>query len=303
MQVWASVNEADIGRIKPGLPVRFTVDAYPGETFRGKVAQIRLNATMTQNVVTYTVVVEFDNSDLKILPYLTANLQFEIDQHKDVLLVPNAALRWKPRPELVAPDVRETVFAGSSRKGGGASSKSGKEASDEAKSPGETGSAVRGSPDPAQGPTEGLQKPQRRPAVEESAGSGDPRRAQEMKAAAEVKFLAAAKASSEAKSPGEAKGTKARKSRGEGNSEKPVKEREDRGRLWVRDGDYVRPVNVRIGVTDGSQTEVSGPDVSEGMEVVAGEVRKEDRADGGDTTNPFMPKLFKGNRNQTKSQP
>ncbi len=309
MQVWASVNEADIGRIKPGLPVRFTVDAYPGETFRGKVAQIRLNATMTQNVVTYTVVVEFDNSDLKILPYLTANLQFEIDQHKDVLLVPNAALRWKPRPELVAPDVRETVLAASSRKGG----KSGKKTSDETKSAGNAkssdetkspGGAVRGSPDPVQGPTEGLQKPQRRPAVEEPAGSGDPRRAQdEMKAAADAKFLAAAKASSEVKAPGEAKGTKVRKSRGEGNSETPVKEREDRGRLWVQDGDYVRPVNVRIGVTDGSQTEVSGPDVSEGMEVVAGELRKEDRADGGDTTNPFMPKLFKGNRNQPKSQP
>ena len=57
MQVWASVNEADIGRIRKGMPVRFTVDAYPGETFEGKVTQIRLNAQMTQNVVTYTVVV------------------------------------------------------------------------------------------------------------------------------------------------------------------------------------------------------------------------------------------------------
>ena len=63
MQVWASVNEADIGRIRAGMPVRFTVDAYPGETFRGKVTQIRLNATMTQNVVTYTVVVTTDNSE------------------------------------------------------------------------------------------------------------------------------------------------------------------------------------------------------------------------------------------------
>jgi HlyD family secretion protein len=76
IQVWASVNEADIGRIHAELPVRFTVDAYPGEVFRGKVAQIRLNATMTQNVVTYTVVVVTDNLDGKLLPYLTANLQF-----------------------------------------------------------------------------------------------------------------------------------------------------------------------------------------------------------------------------------
>ena len=62
MQVWASVNEADIGRIRVDMPVRFTVDAYPGETFHGKVTQIRMNATMTQNVVTYTVVVTTDNS-------------------------------------------------------------------------------------------------------------------------------------------------------------------------------------------------------------------------------------------------
>jgi len=69
MQVWASVNEADIGRIHPGMHVHFTVDAYPDETFEGDVAQIRLNATMTQNVVTYTVVVATKNEDGKLLPY------------------------------------------------------------------------------------------------------------------------------------------------------------------------------------------------------------------------------------------
>ena len=75
MQVWASVNEADIGRIRAGQTVRFTVDAFPGETFVGEVAQVRLNATMTQNVVTYTVVVTADNPEGRLLPYLTANLQ------------------------------------------------------------------------------------------------------------------------------------------------------------------------------------------------------------------------------------
>ena len=97
IQVWASVNEADIGRIHVGMPVSFTCDAFPKTTFRGTVCQIRLNATITQNVVTYTVVVVTDNSDGKLLPYLTANLQFEVDPHHDVLKVPNAALRWKPR--------------------------------------------------------------------------------------------------------------------------------------------------------------------------------------------------------------
>lgn len=106
MQVWASVNEADIGRIHPGMPVRFTVDAFPDETFRGTVEQVRLNATMTQNVVTYTVIVATDNSNLRLLPYLTANLQFEVDERRGVLTVPNAALRWTPKPEQVVPEHR-----------------------------------------------------------------------------------------------------------------------------------------------------------------------------------------------------
>ncbi len=106
IQVWASVNEADIGQIHLGMPVQFTVDAFPGELFRGRVAQIRLNATMTQNVVTYTVVVATDNADGKLLPYLTANLKFEINELNDVLLVPNMALRWKPRPEQIDPAMR-----------------------------------------------------------------------------------------------------------------------------------------------------------------------------------------------------
>ncbi len=102
MQVWVSVNEADIGSIRPGQPVTFTVDARPGETFHGKVGKIRLNATMTQNVVTYTVEVVTDNSNGKLLPYLTANVQFEVARHANVLTVPNAALHWTPGPQEIA---------------------------------------------------------------------------------------------------------------------------------------------------------------------------------------------------------
>ncbi|HMF13378.1 MAG TPA: efflux RND transporter periplasmic adaptor subunit, partial [Gemmataceae bacterium] len=96
LQVWASVNEADIGQIHKGQAVTFTVDAHPGEVFKGTVSQIRLNATMTQNVVTYTVVVDTDNSSGKLLPYLTANLQFQISKSDNALLVPNSALRYTP---------------------------------------------------------------------------------------------------------------------------------------------------------------------------------------------------------------
>jgi HlyD family secretion protein len=109
MQVWASVNEADIGQIKPRQLVYFTVDTRPGQTFVGYVAAdgVRLNATMTNNVVTYTVVVETDNSDGRLLPYLTANLQFVLGEREGALLVPNAALRWRPQPEQVVPEARD----------------------------------------------------------------------------------------------------------------------------------------------------------------------------------------------------
>ncbi len=106
MQVWVAVNEADIGRIHPGIPVSFTVDAFPGETFQGTVGKVRLNAAMTQNVVTYTVEVVTDNPQGRLLPYLTANVRFELKRIEDVLLVPNAALRWQPAEQQIAPEFR-----------------------------------------------------------------------------------------------------------------------------------------------------------------------------------------------------
>ncbi len=114
IQVWAAVNEADVGSISPGQPVTFTVDALPGLVFHGQVGKIRLNATMSQNVVTYTVEVNTDNKDGKLLPYLTANVKFTVGHRQNVLLVPNAALRWLPRPNQIAP-----VAGQSSRTRGG----------------------------------------------------------------------------------------------------------------------------------------------------------------------------------------
>jgi HlyD family secretion protein len=109
MQVWVSVNEADIGKIYSGQPVTFTTSTYEGQTFKGVVGRIRLNATMTQNVVTYTVEVDTDNSSGKLLPYLTANVNFEVTRRDNVLEVANAALRWKPRAELVAPEYQSAL--------------------------------------------------------------------------------------------------------------------------------------------------------------------------------------------------
>ena len=170
MQIWAAVNEADIGRIRDGMTASFTVDAFPNEVFKGTVVQIRKDAQMTQNVVVFTVVLAFDNSDLKLMPYMTANLRFEIDTRKDVFLVPNSALRWKPTPELVA----------------------------------EGGRPIQ---------------------EEEPEGS--------------VVF--------------------------DSKSRKPI---------WVKaqDDKHVRPIEVKTGLTDGATTEISGPDVKEGMEVVDGQI-------------------------------
>ena len=111
MQVWVAVNEADIGKIHAGQPVSFTVDAVPGETFKGEVGKVRLNASMTQNVVTYTVEILTDNSSGRLLPYLTANVQFELDRRNNVLMAPNAALRWAPTADQIAPQVRDAGAA------------------------------------------------------------------------------------------------------------------------------------------------------------------------------------------------
>jgi HlyD family secretion protein len=181
IEVWVSVNEADIGHIHPGQDVTFTVDAFPGREFYGVVGKIRLNASMTQNVVTYTVVVTTDNADGKLLPYLTANVQFITGRRTQVLAAPNAALRWAPRPDDIAPEFRSSG---------------------------------------------------------EAAGARGAQRT-----------------------------------------------------LWIPQGRYVRPVSVETGLTDGTQTEVSGPGVAEGMKVVVGVQQAGSRVAAGGGPSPFTPQF------------
>ncbi len=109
VQVWAAVNEAEISSVHAGQPATFTVDAFPGTVFHGEVLKVRLNASMTQNVVTYTVEVTADNSEGLLLPYLTANLSFVVDRREKVLAVSSAALGYVPRSELVDPRYREQL--------------------------------------------------------------------------------------------------------------------------------------------------------------------------------------------------
>lgn len=101
MQVEADVDEADIGQVKVGQRVTFTVDAYQGEEFNGKVTQVRLDPTVESNVVTYTVVIKAENPDLKLMPGLTATITIFTQEEKDVLTVEAKALNFSPNPELV----------------------------------------------------------------------------------------------------------------------------------------------------------------------------------------------------------
>jgi HlyD family secretion protein len=102
MQVDTSVAEADVGKLTAGMDATFMVDAFPGERFKGKVRQIRNAAQTVQNVVTYDAVIDVDNLDLKLRPGMTANVNFIFANREDVLRVPNAALRFRPSPELQA---------------------------------------------------------------------------------------------------------------------------------------------------------------------------------------------------------
>ena len=114
MHIYASVDEADIGMIRKaqsdGQVVRFTVDAYPEELFdQGKIVQVRLSSTEQQNVITYPVIVETPNTDLKLLPGMTANLSFQIRKRESIVRVPNAALRFYPARDKVHPDDRKII--------------------------------------------------------------------------------------------------------------------------------------------------------------------------------------------------
>src|SRR5437763_2197480 len=97
MQVIANIDQADIGLVENAKSVKFTVDAFPGKDFDGKIEQMRLNPQNVQNVVTYNVVIDVDNPDQKLKPGMTANLTITIDERNGVLKVPNAALRFTPQ--------------------------------------------------------------------------------------------------------------------------------------------------------------------------------------------------------------
>jgi HlyD family secretion protein len=96
MLVYAKTDESDVGNIKLGKPVTFKVDAFPKDTFHGRVSQVRMNATTVQNVVTYDTIIEFDNPELKLFPGMTAYVTIPVASAQNVVKLPNTGLRYKP---------------------------------------------------------------------------------------------------------------------------------------------------------------------------------------------------------------
>lgn len=295
VQIWASVNEADIGNIHVGQNATFTIDTYPNDTFIGTVTQVRLNATMTQNVVTYTVVVTTDNKDQRLLPYMTANVNFEVARHENVLKVPNAALRWKPRPAEIAPDIRQKTLDEMNR---GGKSKKGSDNGDEkaAVSPGAQSGATS-----ATAPVPSGTRPEdwKTRAAQNAKRQGKPSGA----AAPGKNVVAQANNSAKANTAGTKNLAVAQNGPpGTAVSASDLakkKEHYETGYLWTAQGNFVRPIKVKIIATDGTMTEVRevlGKDHEESKlqkdtEIVTGE---NVASDSDETTNPFMPKIFRG---------
>ena len=102
MRVEADIDEADIGQVKEGQRVEFTVDAYPDDIFEGEVTEVRLEPTVTNNVVTYTIIISAPNPDFKLMPGMTAETEIYVQEKKDILVVPSKALRFSPNQKLLS---------------------------------------------------------------------------------------------------------------------------------------------------------------------------------------------------------
>jgi HlyD family secretion protein len=229
MQVDTSVAEADVGRLQSGMEATFTVDAFPGERFPGVVRQIRNAAQTVQNVVTYDAVIDVANPDLKLRPGMTANVTFIASEKDDVLRVANAGVRFRPPPEMFA----ALGMTPPARRGDG-SVRAPAGAGHGASANGAPSSGAASTPTPGAAPSGS--GPRGTSAAPQAAGAvhgGD--------------------AGPGTVSPG------GRGRRGEVS---------DRRVLWLLKGGQPRSVPVRVGLSDGSLTEITEGDVHEGDTVI-----------------------------------
>jgi HlyD family secretion protein len=272
MQVNASIDEADIGKISPAVDTKFTVDAYPNDNFGGRVAEIRLNPQTVQNVVTYSVIINVDNPDLKLKPGMTANIAMTVDQRANAVKVPNAAMRYLP-PEMT----REKAMA-LLRSGGGAGGEAHAGARPAAGGSSEALAAVpqgggertkrRGAPD-SPGSAQ-IRRPDRA-----AAGGGQPGRS--LPTGADSSFTQLA--------PGQDWDPNAKI-----QFPTPRNTRARPALVWVLDKDG-KPAyrKLLLGITDGIASEVISGDLKAGDEVIIGDTSQEEAATAEAPRSPFQP--------------
>jgi HlyD family secretion protein len=311
MQVNANIDEADVGRIRPGQHVTFKVDAYPTDTFEGTVSQIRLQPVVVQNVTTYGTVIDVPNAQLKLKPGMTANVKVEIAKKSDVLRVPNAALRFRPSPDVFAalnqavpPEALTTGTRGGRGGGQGRGGTRGG-AADTAPVPAAPASTAPSAPPAGAAPSRSNAAPSPagsapsapsatdtsgRPSTGSGQGGGsgrgfDPARMMErfkgMSPDDQKAFIARLKDRGQdtslfekelppaTKAP--AKGKGAASPQGAQTIDAlfaPLPSVESRGRAWLFMDHQLKPVNLRLGITDGTNTELLSGELTQQNEVV-----------------------------------
>jgi HlyD family secretion protein len=340
MQVLANIDEADVGRMRPGQRVTFRVDAYPTERFMGTVEQVRLQPTVVQNVVVYSTVIDVPNPELKLKPGMTANVEIEIARKTNVLRVPAAATRFRPTEEMfmvlnqdMPPEARsgrgmafggrgagggQPGAAGGQRGNGSAQQQPAQQAQSgsstpqsggrEGRAPGSEREARgggdragaegggRGGFDPTMSPEERRRRFQERMATmspeererfermrEQGGGRGNGRSPQGTGARDLTRGIAGGVSAGGAVASG-ATTIDALFA--------PLAPVESRGRVWLHIDKQLKPINVRLGISDGTFTELLSGDLNEGQEVVVnmltGLEQQRPAGTGQGTNNPLM---------------
>lgn len=253
MQVEASVDEADIGQIEKGQSVTFTVDAYPEDQFEGTVRQVRYQPVISSNVVTYTVIVDVSNPEMKLLPGMTANITVNIDKREDVLRVPSRALNFTPPtvylamlyaelPDSVKQQQEERIAALTERM-----------------------------------ESMGLSKQQIDQMVERVRLMGIFSGGQQQRPEGMGRGMMGGQRPQSGIFPGGTGGSRSQRTGGF-------------GQVWIKEGEEVRPLPVRTGITDGSYVEIMSTQLEEGALVVISALYDEEQEEEvTQTNNPFMP--------------
>lgn len=282
MQVNASIDEADIGKITPAVETTFTVDAYSTDIFRGQIAEVRLDPQTVQNVVTYSVIINVDNPRLKLKPGMTANITMTVEQREQALKVPNAALRYLP-PGMT----RENAVALMKKSREGTAAAAGEPAGGERITDSSLPAEGAGMPGNRTGSSEG---PASRADATPSATPG-PRAARHWAGTEGGGFRPASAGKTPSASTPLAPGQVwniAEKIQFPAPRQRPARP----AMVWVLDASG-KPQFRRIltGITDGASTEVVGGDVKENDKVITGDTSQEQATNGTGTTtrSPLTP--------------